>query len=110
MAGSLTTEAMPAGRCMVSHSKGQFFSPPRKVRDTMSFLVRCSGIGLLFCTAGIGPAAAAGWQHIGNVQRVEKLPDGVELIAGSAKLRITAFRDGVIRVRLAPGGSFEKDF
>jgi len=76
----------------------------------MSFLVRCSGIGLLFCTVGGGPAAAAGWQHIGNVQRVERLPDGVELIAGSAKLRITAFRDGVVRVRLAPVGSFEKDF
>jgi alpha-glucosidase len=76
----------------------------------MSFLVRCSGIGLLFCAVSAGSVAAAGWQHIGNVQRVEKLPDGVELIAGSAKLRITAFRDGMIRVRLAPQGSYPKDF
>lgn len=54
--------------------------------------------------------SATGWQHIGSVQRVDKLPDGVELTAGDAKLRITAFRDGIVRVRLAPQGSFAKDF
>jgi alpha-glucosidase len=53
---------------------------------------------------------AQGWQHIGNVQRVTKLSDGVELIAGKAKVRITAFRDGVFRVRVAPDGNFPKDF
>jgi alpha-glucosidase len=68
------------------------------------------GISLLFCAISSGSAAATGWQHIGNVQQVEKLKDGVELTAGSAKVRITAFRDGVIRVRLAPQGSFPKDF
>jgi alpha-glucosidase len=65
---------------------------------------------ILLCGVTAGNAAAAGWQHIGDVQRVEKLPDGVELTAGSAKVRITAFRDGVIRVRLAPQGTFAKDF
>ncbi|MGB8473314.1 MAG: glycoside hydrolase family 31 protein [Candidatus Acidiferrum sp.] len=73
-------------------------------------LARCTGISLLFWTIHISGAAATGWQHIGNVQRVERLKDGVELTAGSAKLRISAFRDGVIRVRLAPHGSFPKDF
>jgi alpha-glucosidase len=76
----------------------------------MSRLARSTEIGLLVCAFCITSAAASGWQHIGNVQRVEKLKDGVELTAGSAKLRITAFRDGVIRVRLAPQGSFPKDF
>jgi len=52
---------------------------------------------------------AQGWQHVGKVQRVEKLKDGVELTAGAAKVRITAFRDGVFRVRLAPTGAFPKD-
>jgi len=75
----------------------------------MPRLAKYGGIGLLLCAISCASAAAAGWQHIGNVQRVEKLPDGVELTAGSAKLRITAFRDGVIRVRLAPQGSFPKD-
>ena len=76
----------------------------------MSRLAKWCGVGLLLCAASPYGAAATGWQHIGNVQRVEKLKDGVELTAGSAKLRITAFRDGVIRVRLAPQGSFPKDF
>ncbi|MHB8500059.1 MAG: glycoside hydrolase family 31 protein [Candidatus Acidiferrales bacterium] len=76
----------------------------------MSRLATWSGIGLLLCAMNTSSAAAAGWQHIGNVQRVEILKDGVALTAGSAQLRITAFRDGVIRVRLAPQGSFPKDF
>src|SRR5882724_9573789 len=53
---------------------------------------------------------AQGWQHIGSVQKVEKLPDGVELTAGKAKVRVTAFREGVFRVRVAPTGTFAKDF
>src|ERR1700751_2447376 len=53
---------------------------------------------------------AQGWQHIGNVQKVEKLPDGVELTAGKAKVRVTVFRDGIFRVRVAQAGAFPKDF
>jgi alpha-glucosidase len=75
----------------------------------MGRFIRRAGICLLLCVLGTSGAAATGWQHIGNVQRVEKLPDGVELTAGSAKLRITAFREGLIRVRLSPHGSFPKD-
>src|SRR5713101_1943329 len=52
---------------------------------------------------------AQGWQHLGAVQRVEKLKDGVELTAGRAKVRITAFNDAVIRVRVTPQGNFAKD-
>src|SRR6516164_10393308 len=51
-----------------------------------------------------------GWQHIGRVDRVTKLADGVELVAGKAKVRVTAFREGVFRVRVAPDGNFPKDF
>jgi alpha-glucosidase len=76
----------------------------------MPRLASWSGVVLLFCAISSGSTSATGWQHIGNVQQVEKLQDGVELTAGSAKVRITAFRDGVIRVRLAPQGSFPKDF
>ena len=53
---------------------------------------------------------AQGWQHVGSVQKVEKLPDGVELTAGKAKVRVTVFREGVFRVRVAPSGTFPKDF
>jgi alpha-glucosidase len=55
-------------------------------------------------------ASAQEWQHIGTVQHMEKLQDGVELTAGRAKVRITSFRNGVIRVRVAPQGVFPKDF
>jgi alpha-glucosidase len=67
-------------------------------------------VGLLFCAFGLAGSSAQGWHHIGNVQNVEVLPDGVELTAGSAKVRITAFRDGVLRVRVAPQGNFPQDF
>src|SRR6202790_511098 len=91
------------------YSRRRFFQQPTE-RDSMPRLASWSGVTLLLCAISASSAAATGWQHIGNVQRVEKLKDGVELTAGSAKLRITAFRDGVIRVRLAPQGSFPKDF
>ncbi len=76
----------------------------------MTGLARRIGIGLLASALGCGTAVAQGWQHIGKVQRVEKMKDGVELTAGAAKVRITAFRDGVFRVRLAPDGNFPKDY
>ena len=75
----------------------------------MTGLARHIGIGLLACALAGGTVLAQGWQHVGKVQRVEKLRDGVDLTAGSAKVRITAFRDGVFRVRVAPNGTFPKD-
>jgi alpha-glucosidase len=73
-------------------------------------LARIATLILFAVAATCAPALAEGWQHLGTVQHVEKLPDGVELSAGTAKVRITAFRDGVIRVRVAPQGAFPKDF
>ena len=52
-------------------------------------------VGFLFCAMLCVGNNAQGWHHLGNVQHVEVLPDGVELTAGAAKVRITAFRDGV---------------
>src|SRR5712664_4724589 len=75
----------------------------------MTAVVRHIGIGLLACALSGGAVVAQGWQHIGKVQRVEKLRDGVELTAGVAKVRLTAFRDGVFRVRVSPSGTFPKD-
>ncbi len=66
---------------------------------------------ILFCAVSAPGvlAQAQGWHHLGNVQHVEVLPDGVELAAGVAKVRITAFRDGIVRVRVAPNGTFPPD-
>ncbi|OLC98521.1 MAG: hypothetical protein AUH86_04725 [Acidobacteria bacterium 13_1_40CM_4_58_4] len=67
-------------------------------------------MGLLACALGSAATPAQGWQHIGNVQSVEKLKDGVELTAGKVKVRVTVFREGIFRVRVAPDGTFPKDF
>ncbi len=75
----------------------------------MTGFARRIGIGLLASLLGCGIALAQGWQHLGKVQHVEKLKDGVELTAGAAKVRIVVFRDGVFRVRVAPNGAFPKD-
>src|SRR6266403_1020813 len=76
----------------------------------MTGVARHIGIGLLACALSSGAVVAQGWQHIGKVQHLEKLKDGVELTAGTAKVRITAFREGIFRVRVAPTGAFPKDF
>src|SRR5713226_1719688 len=71
-------------------------------------IYRC-GIALLPAVLLCAGSSAQGWQHIGSVQHVQKLPGGVELTSGTSKVRITAFRDGVFRVRVAPSGDFPKD-
>jgi alpha-glucosidase len=76
----------------------------------MKVLARGIGIGLLVCALVGGAALAEGWQHIGRVEHAEKLRDGIELTVGRAKVRVTVFRDGIFRVRLAPDGKFPKDF
>ena len=52
---------------------------------------------------------AQGWQHVGKVDHLETRPDGVELTSGKAKVRVTYVREGIVRVRVAPGGNFPKD-
>src|ERR1700688_3281532 len=79
-------------------------------RIEMSAFARRIGMGLLVAVLAAGPISAQGWQHVGNVSRVEKLKVGAELTAGKAKVRVTVFRDGVFRVRVAPNGTFPKDF
>jgi alpha-glucosidase len=76
----------------------------------MFFLARRSALALLAFACSAVCAHAQGWQHLGNVQRVEKLNDGVEVTAGRAKVRITAFDDATVRVRVAPQGNFPKDY
>src|SRR6202048_2755225 len=66
-------------------------------------------VGFVFCATLAVGNSAQGWHHLGNVQHVEVLPEGVELTAGAAKVRITAFRDGVVRVRVSPQGKFPED-
>ncbi len=63
---------------------------------------------LLVAVISAAAASAQGWKAVGAVTNVDVLSDGVELTAGTAKVRITSFRDGVIRVRFAQDGGFSK--
>jgi alpha-glucosidase len=76
----------------------------------MIVLARRSALSLLVFAFCAPCDWAQGWQHLGAVQRVEKLKDGVELTAGRAKVRITAFNESTVRIRVAPQGNFPKDF
>lgn len=62
---------------------------------------------LLFAVTG--SANAAGWRHLGDAGRVERKDDGVVVASGAARLRVSAYADGVFRVRLAPDGRFGAD-
>jgi alpha-glucosidase len=69
---------------------------------------------IAFVTIGVAvscaPTLAQGWQHLGAVQRIDRTQGGVELLADrGARVRVTAFRDGIVRVRVAPQGGFPKD-
>ena len=77
----------------------------------MSRMLRCWSllVVVLWVTASTR-TRAQGWQQVGNVQTVEKRNDGVVLTAGAAKVQITFFRPGIVRVRVAPNGAFPKDF
>jgi alpha-glucosidase len=72
-------------------------------------LARLASFTALLAVAFSSASLAQGWRHLGSLQHLEKLQDGVELSDGNAQVRVTAFRDGVIRVRVAPQGRFPKD-
>src|SRR5687768_9034899 len=63
----------------------------------------------LLSAAMVAPVQAQGWRHVGDVDRVEALADGVVLSSGTARVRVSAFADGVFRVQLAPAGTFDGD-
>src|SRR5947208_16865714 len=52
-------------------------------------------------------AATGGWQSLGNVSAVEVLPQGAELRAGAARVRVLAQSPNVVRVRYPPMGPFQ---
>ncbi len=64
----------------------------------------------LFFTLTLAWLSAAdfsvGWQHIGSVTAVSRVPQGVELQAGQARVRVVAVSESVFRVRVAPQGKF----
>src|SRR5581483_12090365 len=50
-----------------------------------------------------------GWQPIADVSKVRQIPQGVELAAGDARVRISAISPNLIRLRYAVKGEFPPD-
>ncbi len=73
-----------------------------KIR-TLVFLLGCTAAVSFAQTSPPAPAT------IGAVTNVKPLPDGAEITAGKAVIRITALSADVIRVRYAPDGTFPAD-
>lgn len=53
--------------------------------------------------------STVGWQYVGGVTSVSRVPQGVELQAGPARVRVVAVGESIFRVRLAPQGEFGND-
>ena len=53
---------------------------------------------------------AAGWEPVGNVSRMDVLPNGVEITAGVARVQVTALSPNLVRVHYAPQGQFPPPF
>jgi len=62
------------------------------------------------CTAlSFGSFSHAQWQSVGNVTSVEKSSNGVELSAGSVRVRLSVVAPNIVRLRYAKNGTFPDD-
>jgi alpha-glucosidase len=64
-------------------------------------------LSCLLCSGNL--VASDGWQPIAEVSSVQTLPEGVELAAGQARVRVIAIAPNVIRLRYAPHGEFSPE-
>lgn len=74
----------------------------------MTHLVRRM-IAAVVALAGAATAGDRSWQPLGSATQIRKLRNGVELVAGTAAVRVTAVHEGIVRVRVSPAGSFPAD-
>src|SRR5215469_4585028 len=63
----------------------------------------------LFISALSSPSSAQNWESLGRVTSTRKLPNGIELTAGKAKIAVTAINDAVVRIRVSQNGVLPKD-
>ncbi len=57
----------------------------------------------------IAVASASAQTSLGNVTSITPLPNGIEIHAGPATMRVQALRDDVLRIRLTPDAAFPED-
>src|SRR5207249_10861168 len=68
----------------------------------MTGIVPRIGTALLAAVLGCALAVAQGWQHLGKLQRVEKLKDGVELTAVGPELGGGPVAEAVVALQPPP--------
>ena len=68
-----------------------------------------TALALSFLLCSINLVALDGWQSIAGVSNVREIPQGIELTAGTAHVRVTAISPNVIRLRFAANGEFPPD-
>jgi alpha-glucosidase len=61
------------------------------------------------CTLTTAQPTAVYSQPLDAVTDSQPLRDGIQIQAGSAQLRITALRDDILRIRIAPGSALPED-
>lgn len=66
-----------------------------------------TALSLFLLAAGV---ARADWQSLGDITAVEHDATTVTIHCDKAALQISAIADGVARIRLAPSGTFARDF
>ena len=72
-------------------------------------LVRVAAVPIFCLLLSHLAFAGTAWQSLGDVSVVKVLPQGVEVVAGAARVRVTALSPNVVRVRYAPQGAFPAD-
>src|SRR5438874_42786 len=75
----------------------------------LTFSTRRFLLSVLFVYLVILDCAAQRWESLPAVTSAQKLPTGIELTAGKAKIVVTAISNSVIRVRVGQNSSFSKD-
>jgi alpha-glucosidase len=66
---------------------------------------------VVFCClfTSVPALAASHWQSLGDVSAVKQIPQGIEVTAGGARVRLEAITPNIIRVRYTPSGNFPAD-
>jgi alpha-glucosidase len=81
---------------------------PSSRKTFLVFLFGAIIAALGFASAQAAPPSQSG-TTLNAVTSSQPLRDGIEIKAGAASLRITALRDDILRVRIAPDGAFPED-
>ncbi len=77
--------------------------------SSCKFLLLCFGATIALVATQAQTAGSQSGIPLESVTGTQPRSDGLDLQAGSARVRITALRDDILRVRIAPGNTLPED-